>query len=183
MTKIAAYGEGVYLYDTNGKRYIDGCSGKAAASNIGHGVKEIGDALYRQSQAYGLNPTPLLFSSEVVEQYLAKLLAFAPVGFDRAWITTGGTEAIENSVKLAIQYQDLIRQSTRFKVISRMGSYHGNSFFSLDISGMKMRKKLYQKGMFNFPHIPAAHSYRKSDGLSIAEYSMECGQGASRKPY
>lgn len=170
-----AYGKGVYFFDTMGKKYIDACSGKAAASTIGHGVPEIGDALHKQSDKFGLYPTHC-FSAEIVEEYLMKLTDFSPDGFDRAWITTGGTEAVENAVKLAIQYQYLRGKSKKVKVISRLGSYHGNSFFALGIGGMKARKKVYQGNLKESYHIPAAYSYRKPDDLSISEFSKFCSQ-------
>jgi adenosylmethionine-8-amino-7-oxononanoate aminotransferase len=167
------YGKGVFLYDSTGKKYIDACSGKAAASCLGHGVKEIYTAMYDQAGKLSVFPSHT-FTSQVVEDYLAKLLSFAPPNYERAWITTGGTEAVENAVKLALQYHFLSGNPGRFKIIGRDGSYHGNSLLTLDIGGMEYRKKMYEKGMYHYPHIAAAHSYRKPAGMSLEEYSKHC---------
>ena len=84
------------------------------------------------------------FSSEIVERYLGKLVSFAPEGFDRAWTVSSGTEAIENAVKLAFQYHLLRGEGNRDKIIARWGTYHGNSIFTLDVGGMKMRRETYK---------------------------------------
>jgi len=173
-------GNGMHLFDKAGKKYIDGCSGKAAAANLGHGVHEIVQALSDQASKCALIPTQS-FSSEVVERYFHKLLDFCPRGFSRAWITTGGTEAIENAVKLAVQYHYLRGEGGRHKVISRMGSYHGNSFFALDISGVEYRKEMYKKAMFRHPHITAAYTYRMPADMSIEEYSFRCANALEEK--
>jgi adenosylmethionine-8-amino-7-oxononanoate aminotransferase len=173
-------GQGMYLYDHTGKKYIDGCSGKAAAASVGHGVNEIVRALSQQASKCAIIPSQS-FSSEVVESYLHKLLNFCPPGFSRAWVTTGGTEAIENAAKLAVQYHYLRGEGGRHKVISRMGSYHGNSFFALDISGVEYRKEIYKKAMFRHPHIPAAYTYRMPVDISIEEYSFRCANALEEK--
>ncbi|WP_338356171.1 aspartate aminotransferase family protein [Yeosuana marina] len=167
------YGKGVYLYDNVGKRYLDASSGSAAVSNLGHGLTEIGDVINEQVRKATILPTHT-FSSEIVETYLEKLVSFSPKGFKRAWTCMSGTEAVENSLKAALQYQQLIGQNKRHKIISRWFSYHGNSIFTLDVGGMKYRRGMYEKWLHNFPHISPAYKYRYGEGMTDGEYTDWC---------
>ena len=166
---MISHGEGIFLYDESGKEYIDGSSGAAAVSNIGHGITEIADIIREQTLKVSVLPTHV-FSSRIVQDYLDNLVAFAPAGFARAWTVTSGTEAVENAVKLAIQYHQIKGDHKRYKIISRNISYHGNSIFMLDIGGMPLRKRIYSNWMNHFPHISAANLYRKPAELDEAGY-------------
>jgi adenosylmethionine-8-amino-7-oxononanoate aminotransferase len=166
-------GQGVYLYDTAGRHYIDASGGSAAVSNLGHGITEIAEIIRLQTSKVAIIPTHA-FSCEETEHYLTKLVAFAPPGFKRAWTVMSGTEAVENAAKLALQYHQLNGNPERYKIISRWNSYHGNSIFTLDIGGMKYRRQSYAKWLNNFPHISPAYMYRKGEGLNEEEYRNEC---------
>src|SRR4051794_21095736 len=98
-------GEGIYLFDAEGNRYIDGSGGSAAVTAIGHGVSEVIEAM--TAQAHKLAYAPMhAFSTEPIESF-ARLIAeeFAPAGLERVWFVSGGSEATENAVKMALQYQ------------------------------------------------------------------------------
>lgn len=164
-----SHGKGVYLYDESGKAYIDASSGSAAVSNIGHGIPEIAEIIKDQTSKVSILPTHF-FSSSVVESYLDTLVDFAPAGFEKAWTVTSGTEAVESAIKLALQYHRIKGDEKRYKIISRHTSYHGNSVFMLDVGGMPLRKKMYKQWMNHFPHISAAHLYRKPAHLNETEY-------------
>jgi len=175
MTKTypkITHGKGIYLYDTNGKRYLDGSSGSSSVSNIGHGREEMVEIMSDQISKITVLPTHA-FNSDVVEGYLQRLTEFAPEGFTKAWTVMSGTEAVENAIKLALQYHQLRGDNARFKIISRWNTYHGNSVFTLDVGGMKMRRGLYEQWLHNFPHISPAYSYRKPADLSEEEYTQE----------
>ncbi|MCH2195463.1 aspartate aminotransferase family protein [Kordia sp.] len=165
------HGKGVYLYDTNGKRYLDASSGSSSVSNIGHGREEMVEIMADQVSKITVLPTHA-FNSDVVEGYLQRLTEFAPEGFTKAWTVMSGTEAVENAIKLALQYHQLRGDNARFKIISRWNTYHGNSVFTLDVGGMKMRRGLYEQWLHNFPHISSAYSYRKPADLSEEEYTQ-----------
>ena len=99
-------GEGVYLYDAEGKRYLDGSGGSSAVTAIGHGVPEVVEAIARQAATLAYAPTHA-FTTEAVEE-LARLIVqeLAPPGFEeRVWFVSGGSEAVENAIKIALQYQ------------------------------------------------------------------------------
>ncbi|MGN7811042.1 aminotransferase family protein [Flavobacterium sp. 22076] len=163
------YGKGVYVYDQNGKKYLDASSGSSAVSNIGHGRTEIADVIHQQVSKISVLPTHA-FNSDVVESYLDRLVSFAPAGFSKAWTVMSGTEAVESAVKLALQFHQLRGDFNRYKVISRWNTYHGNSVFMLDVGGMKIRRELYKQWLNNFPHISPAYNYRRPEELNEDQF-------------
>lgn len=165
------YGKGIYLFDEKGKRYLDGSGGSSSVANIGHGRQEIVDVISDQVSKVTVLPTHA-FSSEIVESYLQELVDFAPVGFEKAWTVMSGTEAVENAVKLALQYHQLNGDHKRYKIISRWNTYHGNSVFMLDIGGMKARRELYSRWLNNFPHLSPAYNYRRPSELDEQQYTQ-----------
>lgn len=135
-------GEGVHLFDDAGNRYLDASGATAAVTHIGHGNARVAAALADQARTLAVHPTHL-FHSPVVEAYFERLLGFAPPGFDRAWTMSGGTEAVENALKLAFQYHRAKGRTTRRRFIGRWDSYHGNSLATLDVGGMVGRRTFY----------------------------------------
>lgn len=168
---IITHGNGIYLFDVNGKKYIDGTSGSAAVSNLGHNIPGLSSVIASQIELVSVLPTHT-FRSKELENYLTKLVDFSPRGFDAAWTATSGTEAVEQSLKLALQYHQLRGAHKRHKIISRWGSYHGNSVFTLDVGGMKIRRESYKDWMNNFPHISASYDYRRPNHMSEEEYAI-----------
>jgi adenosylmethionine-8-amino-7-oxononanoate aminotransferase len=161
-------GEGIYLFDKNGNKYIDVSGCTAAVTHIGHGVEEVAHALYEQSKKLAVHPTHVFYNEEL-ENYLAKICAFAPEGFNHAWTISGGTEAVENAIKIAYQYQKS-KGFHRTKVLARWGSYHGNSIAVLDAGGMKVRRDYYTDLMTGHLHVSPCFTYRKEEGMTDEEY-------------
>jgi adenosylmethionine-8-amino-7-oxononanoate aminotransferase len=163
-------GEGVYLFDDQGKRYLDGAGCTAAVTHLGHGDEKVVAALTEQARTLAVHPTHA-FHSPVVEEYFERLCAFAPDGFTRAWTISGGTEAVENSVKLAFQYHRARGRTTRRRVIGRWSSYHGNSITALDVGGMVARRSYYTDLMPGLHlHASPCLPYRRPEGQSVQEY-------------
>ncbi|WP_102125346.1 aspartate aminotransferase family protein [Deinococcus planocerae] len=137
----AVRGEGVYLHDDAGRRYLDGSSG-ALVANIGHGRPEVGEAMARQARelpfVHGSQ-----FTSPVLEEYAARLMGFLGLPDDRFWAVSGGSEANESAIKLARQYHVERGEPGRYKVVTRVPSYHGASLGALAASGMGTRRALY----------------------------------------
>jgi len=167
------HGQGVFLFDEQGRRYLDASAGTCAVSNLGHGLAGVAEVLREQALKVATHP-PHLFSSDIVETYLRQLVAFAPPGFKRAWTVSSGTEAVESALKLAYQVQQLRGHSQKHQIISRWGTYHGNTLFALDVGGLQVRRSFYEVYMQNFPHIDPVFPYRKPAELSLAEYSRQC---------
>lgn len=152
-------GKGVYLYDESGKEYLDAVGGKAALTNIGHGNEEMAAHIASQIGLVTSIPT-YCFTAEALEEYLDKLIGFSPEGFTKAWLVTSGSEAVENACKLAYQYHKIKGDNNRVKIISRRGSYHGNSILGLDIGGVKYRSDYFAPMLKGYPKIPSNNCYR-----------------------
>ncbi|MEM9691059.1 MAG: aminotransferase class III-fold pyridoxal phosphate-dependent enzyme [Myxococcota bacterium] len=163
-------GEGAVLTDREGKTYLDVSGATAAVTHLGHGNPRIVEALTEQARTLAVHPTHL-FHSPVVEAYFERLCAFAPPGFTRAWTVAGGTEAIENAVKLAFQFQRARGHLRRHRVIGRWCSYHGNSIATLDIGGYVARRRYYEDLMpRQHLHVSPCLPYRRPAGTTESAY-------------
>lgn len=152
-------GKGIYLYDHDGKKYLDGTSGSAAVSNLGHGVAEISRAVSAELDRYAYCPCHCFANDPAVE--LAALLAeIAPGRLNRAWTVSDGSESTEAAVKLARQYQVLKGNHSKSKVITRWQSYHGATLTALGYGGLSGRRRIYSPFFCNVHHIPPAYCYR-----------------------
>lgn len=153
-----ASGKGCYLYDTSGKQYLDG-SGGAAVSCLGHGDSDILTAVKAQldEAAFAHNS---FFTSSPAEA-LAQLLADnAPGAINRAYFVSGGSEAVEASLKLARQYFVERGEKHRYKVIARQQSYHGNTIGALAAGGNEWRRATFGPMLPETSHIAPCYAYR-----------------------
>jgi adenosylmethionine-8-amino-7-oxononanoate aminotransferase len=159
--------EGIYLWDVNGKRYLDGSSG-AMVSNIGHGNPRVLEAMRRQMEkaTFGYR---LHFENEPAERLAARLSALAPEGHDKVFFVSGGSEAVESCIKLARQYAIAIGQEKRWRVISREPSYHGSTFGALAVTAYGPLNAPFAPMLHEMPKIPAPRCYLDRDNLSDAE--------------
>ena len=130
---VVTGGEGCYLIDSAGKRYLDG-SGGAAVSCLGHGDAEVIGAIKAQLDRIAYAHTGF-FTSEPAEALADLLIAHAPPGIDRAYFVSGGSEAVEAAIKLARQYFLEVGQPQRARLIARKQSYHGNTLGALSAGG------------------------------------------------
>jgi adenosylmethionine-8-amino-7-oxononanoate aminotransferase len=156
----AVRGEGVYVWDAEGKKYLD-LSGSAAVNFVGHGVPEISAAMAEQAAGLEFVHTSQ-FTTPVAEQYAEELLAFAGEHFcgGAVYFTCGGSESIETALKLARQYQVEIGQASRHQILSRQQSYHGSTLGALSVSGNKRRRDMYLPMVREFPHVGMPYCYR-----------------------
>jgi adenosylmethionine-8-amino-7-oxononanoate aminotransferase len=142
-------GEGSYIYDDRGKRYVDGLSGLFVV-NAGHGRHELAETAYKQAQELAFFPVWSYAHPKAVE--LAERLAhYAPGDLNKVFFTTGGGEAVETAWKLAKQYHKLTGNPTKYKVISRAVAYHGTPQGALSITGLPALKAPFE------PLVPGAH--------------------------
>jgi adenosylmethionine-8-amino-7-oxononanoate aminotransferase len=157
-------GEGIYLFDEAGKRYIDGSSG-AMVSNIGHSnprvLAKIKVQMDKATFGYRLH-----FRTHPSEDLAAKTVAMTPEGLDRVFFVSGGSEAVESALKLARQYALTQGQGSRSKVISRFPSYHGCTLGALDLTGYDPLRAPFDPMMKGMPSIPAPATYLDRDNLS-----------------
>ena len=151
-------GEGCWLIDEDGKRYLD-ASGGAFVANIGHGVKEIGLAMAEQaSKVAYVNGTA--FTNEAVEELSSELAALSPRGLDKSYFLSSGSEAVEAALKLARQYWVDTGRPGKHKIIARNPGYHGNTLLALSASAREHYKKLYGPWLVKVAMIPAPYAYR-----------------------
>ncbi len=171
----AVRGEGCYLIDAAGKRYLDG-SGGAAVSCLGHSDAGVRAALHAQLDRLEFAHTGF-FTSEPAEALADRLIAAAPEGIDRVYLVSGGSEAMEASLKLARQYFMEIGQPDRHRVIARRQSYHGNTLGALAAGGNAWRRAQFAPLLVETSHIAPCYEYRdcradetpEAYGLRVAE--------------
>jgi adenosylmethionine-8-amino-7-oxononanoate aminotransferase len=167
----AVKGDGVYLIDKQGKRYLDG-SGGAAVSCLGHGDPQINDAIKAQLDRMEFAHTGF-FTSDAAESLADLLIQNAPGNLDRVYLVSGGSEAMEAAIKLARQYYLEIGQPQRHKVIARMQSYHGNTLGALATGGNMWRREPFAPLMIDTTHISPCYAYRdKRDDETEFDYGQ-----------
>ncbi len=168
---VAVAGEGVYLIDSEGKRYID-ASGGAAVSCLGHGDDQVIAAIQQQAGSLAFAHTGF-FTSAPAEELAEKLIRKAPAGINWVYFVSGGSEAIEAAIKMARQYVTLIDQPQRRHIIARHQSYHGNTLGALSVGGHLNRRAPYQPLLLDTHHISPCYPYRgKNDGESDVDYGL-----------
>jgi adenosylmethionine-8-amino-7-oxononanoate aminotransferase len=170
----AVRGEGVYIFDAEGKRYLD-FAGSAVVNFIGHGVREISAAMAEQAAQLEFVHTSQ-FTTAVAEAYAEELLEFAGENFrgGSVYFTSGGSESIETALKLARQYQVEIGQPQRYQIISRQQSYHGSTLGALSVSGNRTRREMYLPMVKEFAHVGMPYCYRCKFDCTDSCYT--CGQ-------
>ena len=157
---VAARGEGCWIVAADGRRYLD-ASGQAAVVNIGHGVKEIGEAMAAQAGQIAFAHTTQ-FHSEAAEGLAERLIRMAPANFQnggRVCFTSGGSEATETAIKLARQFHLESGQPSRYRVISRRQSYHGSTLGAMSVSGNLARRAPYAPLLAEWGHVAPCFCY------------------------
>ena len=155
---IAVRGEGCYLYDREGRRYLD-ASGGAAVSCLGHSDRAVVEAIQRQLEILPFAHTSF-FSNEPMEALADALVARAPKSFDRVYFVSGGSEAMEASLKLARQYFVEKGEPQRRHVIGRRQSYHGNTLGALSVGGNQWRRRQFEPLLIEATHMSPCYAYR-----------------------
>lgn len=155
---IAVAGEGCYLIDADGKRYLDG-SGGAAVSCLGHSNQAIKEAVKSQIDDLAFAHTGF-FTSKPAEELADKLIRLAPDGLDRVYFVSGGSEAVEAAIKLARQYHVERGEDERHILIARRQSYHGNTIGALSASGNLWRRQMFQPMLVETSHISPCYAWR-----------------------
>jgi adenosylmethionine-8-amino-7-oxononanoate aminotransferase len=138
---IIDHGEGIYLFDKAGRRYLD-ASGGAFVNALGHGVNEVVDAIADQMRKVAY-VNGKHFTSEAAEKFADKLISHAPGKLSRVSLLNSGSDAVEGALKFALQYWVELGFKKKNKIIARTPSYHGNTLFSLSVSARPSYKKYY----------------------------------------
>ncbi|MBU1494615.1 MAG: aspartate aminotransferase family protein [Actinobacteria bacterium] len=154
----ATSGSGVWVEDEAGRRYLDAAGGAIVVS-VGHGRTEVADAMAAQASrlAYVHGAA---FTTEAIEEYADELAPLLPMDAPRVYPVSGGSEAVETAMKLARAYHLARLQPARHKIVSRWGSYHGNSRGALDASGRIGLRTPYEPWLGRSPHVAAVNEFR-----------------------
>lgn len=167
---IAVGGDGCYLIDAQGKRYLD--CGDAAVSCLGHSNPAVIHAVQEQVQKIAFAHTGFM-TSEPAEALADLLIQHAPGSLDRVYFVSGGSEATEAAIKLARQYFLEIGQSERSRVIARRQSYHGNTLGALSAGGNAWRRAQFAPMLIEMSHIAPCYEYaEKTEGESSYDYGQ-----------
>ena len=140
--KILVEGDGIWVTDVDGNRYIDGLAGLWLV-NVGHGRAEIGEAIGRQASSLAYASSTAATTIPAI-QLAERLAALAPGDQNTAFFCSGGSEAIESAIKIARQYHYHRGQPKRQKVIGRRGSYHGGTYAAMSVSGTRPTSDPYR---------------------------------------
>lgn len=155
----AAQGEGIWISDSDGKRYMDACGG-AAVSCLGHGNATVIAALHEQAQKLAYAHTSF-FTTDAAEELADLLVSDAPDGLERVYFLCDGSEAIETAIKMAHQFHRECGNTSRRHIIARSQSYHGNTLGALSAGGNAWRRATFAGVMLpETSHIGPCWEYR-----------------------
>ncbi|WP_316168638.1 MULTISPECIES: aspartate aminotransferase family protein [unclassified Bradyrhizobium] len=154
--------EGIYMWDTAGKRYVDASSGPICC-NLGHGNRRVIEAGVSQMSKVSF-ASRNLFENEPNIQLAELLATLSGPGFERAFIVSGGSEATEAALKFARQYAVVTGRDTKWKALARMPSYHGASLGAVSVTGDPESEYLYGEVTRIMPKLPAPFTYRLAEG-------------------
>ncbi len=174
---IIARGEGVHIWDSTGKRYIDGLSGLFTCQ-VGHGRRELAEAAAKQAQTLEFFPL-WSYATEPAIELAERLAGYAPGDLNRIFFTTGGGEAVESAWKLAKQYYKLTGRPGKYKVISRTIAYHGTLHGALAITGLPTFKAPFEPITPGGFRVPNTNWYRAPEGHNTD--IKEFGQWAANR--
>jgi adenosylmethionine-8-amino-7-oxononanoate aminotransferase len=169
---LITHGRGVYLYDGEGKKYLDG-SGGAAVVNIGHGVKEVAGAMALQARKAAYL-SGLQFTHFPVEKLAEMVAQFLPFPGGKIFFLASGSEAIEAAIKLARQYWVESGKPKKSHLISLSPSYHGNTLAALSLSARKHYQETFRPLLLKSIKIPAAYCYRCPWDLAPPACRVKC---------
>ena len=173
---VAVRGEGVYIYDRDGRQYID-ASGGAAVSCLGHGHPDILAAMRAQLEKLAYAHSSF-FTTEVAETLAETLVASAPAGISHAYFVCDGSEAVEAALKMARQYFVDIGQPQRKHLIARRQSYHGNTLGALAVTGREWNRAPFEPLLIRTTHVSPCYEYRE---MRVDETPAQYGERLARE--
>jgi adenosylmethionine-8-amino-7-oxononanoate aminotransferase len=166
---VIARGDGIYLWDTEGKQYIDGFAGLWNI-NVGHGRSELGQAMAEQVDDVAFVPTFFGLASPPAIELAAKLAELFPGAINHFNFTSGGAESNETALKIARYYWYLKGKPDKVKILSRNMAYHGIAMGALAATGIPAYHEGFGPRTPGFTYLTAPYPYRNGDGLSDDEF-------------
>jgi hypothetical protein len=167
-----AWGKGSYVYDRDGKKYLDG-SGGPAVYCLGHGNEEVNEAIKAQldriAHGYRYN-----FTSEPLQELETIVARQCGGGLNKTIFVTSGSEAVESCLKIALQYHDATGERSRRRFIARQRSWHGNTLGALSVSGHVGRRRPFEGSLLEASFLSPANAYRPPEGVAVEEIADYC---------
>ncbi|NQY63812.1 MAG: aspartate aminotransferase family protein [Alteromonadaceae bacterium] len=178
---VITKGEGCYVFDDKGNKYLDGLAG-LFVTQVGHGRKEIAAAMAKQAEELAFFPLWSYAHKPAIE-LATKIAELAPGDLNRVFFTTGGAEAVESAWKLIRQYYTEKGQHRRYKVISRNLAYHGATMGALSINGLTSIKNVFEPLVPGARHVENTDAYRSrhmtEDDTSLS-FGKKCAMDIER---
>ncbi|EGV28318.1 Acetylornithine transaminase [Thiorhodococcus drewsii AZ1] len=169
---VISKGEGYHVYDSDGKRYIDGIAGMWCV-NIGYGNVEIAEAIAKQAQKLAYY-TPFGAMTNPLSAELARVLAeLTPGDLNRVQFTTSGSGAVDSAIRFVHFYFNAIGKPEKKHIISRLESYHGSSYLTASLSGKQVDRTYFHYMDDIIHHISCPNPYRREPGLSLEAYCQQ----------
>lgn len=169
---VVSHAQGIYMWDTDGRRYLDGSSGPVC-SNIGHGNQRVIEVARAQMENVAF-ASRNFFENEPNARLAEQLASLAGPGFERAFVVSGGSEATEAAIKMARQLAAIRGQGTRWKVLSRNPSYHGASLGAVAVTGDPDSEGMFAPVTRIMPKAPTPFSYRVPESFTFESYAEHC---------
>jgi adenosylmethionine-8-amino-7-oxononanoate aminotransferase len=169
---VIVRGEGCYVWDDTGRRYLDGLSGLFTVQ-VGHGRAELADAAREQAAKLAYFPVWGL-ANEPAARLAERLAAMAPGDLNRVFLTPTGSDAVETAIKLSRQYWKLRGEPGRTKVISRYLAYHGTSLGALSLTGVPSIKSMFEPLMPGAIKVQTPYRYRCGDCMHLNACTLRC---------
>lgn len=165
-------GKGVFLFDQEGKDYLDASSG-AVTVNIGHGVDELKEAMIKQAEKVSFVYRSQ-FTSDAAENLANKINRLTSQGLTYSFFVNSGSEATETAMKIALQYWQEKGQPKKTKLISRWMSYHGITLGALSMSGHTVRRNRFVSLLESYPSVSPPYCYRCPYNLTLPSCALKC---------
>jgi adenosylmethionine-8-amino-7-oxononanoate aminotransferase len=175
---IILRGKGAWVWDSEGKQYYDGCAG-ANVTGIGHGIEEIADAMAAQARQIAYVP-PQHFLNQPSIEFAEKLLSMTPKGFSRVMLCSGGSEAVDNALKIARQFFVYSGKPSKYRMVSRWQGFHGNTLGADSISGKTSRRTIQTPMLMPTCHIVQADCYRCAYKAVYPQCGLLCAEDLER---
>jgi len=170
--------DGIYLYDTSGKKYIDGSGGSSVVTSIGHGNRDVQRAMSEQAEKFSLIPAHAFTNQPQLDlgDILVKLAPGELKDNCRTWFACTGSDANDDAIRLARQYFVESGKSAKYQIIGRWRGFHGNTISAAGVSGITGRRSIYQPMYVDSPHIFPAFCYRCSYEQTYPSCNLLCAR-------
>ncbi len=178
-TPVIQRAKGIYMWDTAGNRYIDASSGPIC-SNIGHANRHVARCMYQQALKLDF-AYPRVARTIENKSFTERIARLAGAGFERVFMASGGSEAVDIALKFARQYKHAIGESRRTRIISLMPSYHGMTLGTLAASGDATFQPVFGKMAVFSNKIPAPMTFRLPADKTARSYERECAAALEAK--